>query len=167
MKSLQNKCPCCSGKLFNSCCEPFLLGNKLPATAVELMRSRYCAYSFANIDYISHTMRGKATQNFNSDSAKEWAQNAIWCGLTILDPGKQTNNTEKDEVEFAARYIMNNTLFILQERSQFEKIEGKWYYVSGTLTSHPPRLLHPSDPCPCGSRKKFSQCCGKLSRMSK
>jgi len=155
------KCPCCSGKLFADCCSPFLHEEKFPETAVQLMRSRYTAYSTVNIEYIQKTMRGAAAENYASAETKQWALQVIWCGLNIIDPGKQSQKIEDDEVEFAAKYITGNLLHILHEHSQFKKINERWFYTCGNLIPHQPTSIKDKDQCPCDSRKKFSQCCGK------
>jgi SEC-C motif-containing protein len=51
------------------------------------------------------------------------------------------------------------------ERSQFRKVDGRWYFVSGQKISAPPlkrdaEKVGRNDPCPCGSGKKFKKCCG-------
>ena len=66
-------CPCQSGKIFQDCCQPFLTGKIFPDTPEQLMRSRYAAYSQANIAYIQETMKPPASLNFDADSAKQWA----------------------------------------------------------------------------------------------
>ena len=104
-------------------------------------------------------MQGPAAEDFDPVDAKKWTESLTWCKLSILNLGKQQANLETDEVEFAAKYVFNHYVHILQERSQFQKIGEQWFYVSGTLVPHQPILLKPSNPCPCGSRKKFSQCC--------
>ncbi|MBK5938172.1 hypothetical protein CCR96_02550 [Halochromatium roseum] len=40
-------CPCGSGHTLADCCEPFLAGTTMPATAEALMRSRYTAFTQA------------------------------------------------------------------------------------------------------------------------
>ena len=163
LSSLENsqKCRCSSGKQFSDCCQPFLNGNKLPQTALQLMRSRYTAYNQVNIDYIQQTMSGDAAAGFDPQNAKQWAENIRWCGLKIIDPGQQRTDLEKDEVEFAAKYVIGEELNILQERSEFHKINGNWLYMSGKLLPHKPTKITRTDICPCGSRKKFVKCCGK------
>lgn len=153
------KCPCRSSFLFAECCEPFLINTKTAATALQLMRSRYTAYTLANIDYIQTTMQGRAAENFDAAEAAIWAQQVTWCGLNIIDAGLQKTDIENDEVEFVAKYVSGNLLHLLHERSQFKKIDGKWFYTSGTLTPHKPTSIKSTDPCPCGSRKKLANCC--------
>ena len=45
-------CPCCSGKLYEECCESFHSKKEFPKTAEELMRSRYAAFAIPNGDYL-------------------------------------------------------------------------------------------------------------------
>ncbi|MEA2050584.1 MAG: YchJ family metal-binding protein, partial [Campylobacterota bacterium] len=52
--SLNSKCPCGSGNKYKKCCQPFHKGI-LPQTALQLMRSRYCAFSITNYKYIIKT----------------------------------------------------------------------------------------------------------------
>jgi SEC-C motif domain protein len=150
----KNLCPCCSGRSFNLCCQPFLSRKLMPETPEQLMRSRYTAYTLADIPYIEKTQSGKAAENFNADEAKQWTEQVKWCGLSVL-------NSNLNEVEYVARYMIGNQLYLLQERSQFEKIGEQWFYISGALIPHQPITLKSNQPCPCGSKKKFSQCCGK------
>lgn len=152
--AIKNTCPCGSGKLFKSCCQPFITGESFPETAEQLMRSRYTAYTLADIPYIEKTQSGEAAQDFHFDEAKQWASQVKWCGLNVLEAAL-------NQVEYVARYIVGNKLVLLQERSQFEKIGDHWFYVSGTLVPHQAITLKPNQPCLCGSKKKFSQCCGK------
>lgn len=62
-------CPCKSGKRYADCCEPFITRINLPETPEQLMRSRYTAYSQANIDYIMGTMKGEASVRLSVEYA--------------------------------------------------------------------------------------------------
>ncbi len=157
----KNECPCCSKKLFKSCCEPFLKTEKKTETAEQLMRSRYTAFTLGNMDYIASTQAEKGAEGFDSESAKQSADHTKWCGLNVIDAGKK-NGSDKDEVEFSARYIVGDQLHLLHERSQFKKINGQWFYTSGTLIPHSPISIKSNQPCPCGSKKKYSQCCHEV-----
>src|SRR5262249_12642121 len=48
-------CPCQSGQNLDQCCGPFIAGEAFPETAEQLMRSRYTAYTQANLGYIKKT----------------------------------------------------------------------------------------------------------------
>ena len=118
-------CPCGSQKLFGECCEPFLLGTRFPATAEELMRSRYSAYVTKNISYILETTSPKFRKYYNLESIMEWASNSIWISLEIID------SSEK-RVKFVATYLdETKQLTRHTEDSRFEKIAGRWYFMDG------------------------------------
>ena len=140
-------CPCQSNKPFSDCCEPYITGDHLPTTPEQLMRSRYTAYTQANIHYIQQTMCGKAAENYNPVDAKQWALSAEWLGLTVI---AATDN----EVTFLARFKSNDKNQCIYERSQFEHRDGRWFYTSG----YTPKVKR-NDPCPCQGGKKAKRCC--------
>jgi SEC-C motif-containing protein len=144
-------CPCGSLKNSENCCSLFINGKALPHSPEELMRSRYTAYTQANIDYIANTMKGHASLNFNPAEAEAWAKHANWLGLKVLN--SQTLDA-KGFVEFIAEYSMNNHTHTLHEISEFHLENGKWYYVDGST----PKTGR-NDPCSCGSGKKYKKCC--------
>lgn len=151
-KSDMNTCPCGSTQFFSDCCEPYLLGLNKPAQPEQLMRSRYSAYSLANIEYIQKTMQKKAAQQYDAASAREWAKSVTWLGLTVIDASTPHNNT--GTVTFFARFCENHINRFIYEKSIFEKIDGDWFYTDGNT----PKLMR-NDPCPCGSQKKAKRCC--------
>jgi len=127
-------CPCGSGREFMKCCKPFITGKALPQTAEQLMRSRYTAYTRANIDYI------KATQqhpHFDTAEAKRWAEQSKWLGLKVLNATLGGENDNTGTVEFIATYKLNGQRQELHEVSQFQKIEGKWIYLAPGATATP------------------------------
>ena len=77
-------CPCDSHNRYLSCCEPFITEKQRPETPEALMRSRYTAYTMANIEYIKETMRGKALIGFQDRDAMRWAKRVQWIKLTVL-----------------------------------------------------------------------------------
>ncbi len=146
-------CPCYSGKKFQDCCEPFLAGKKIPTKPEELMRSRYAAYSRADIDYIANTMRGPASLGFDPEQAKQWAKQIQWHELKVIR--SITKNENEATVEFIARYAINGNADVIYEISEFHYDDGHWYYFDGVT----PKVGR-NDTCPCGSTKKFKKCCG-------
>ena len=111
------ECPCGSGKPFEACCGPYLSGTPAP-TAEALMRSRYTAYTLADIPYIKKTMK----QPLDERAAQESATSVTWIGLEVLDACE-------DEVEFKASYMEGGQLRVLHERSRFVFEDGRWYYT--------------------------------------
>ncbi len=172
-------CPCGSSELFALCCEPFLTGKQVPETAEKLMRSRYTAYTKADVDYIKNTLAPESRSDFDIASTKKWAQEATWKGLKILSTDKGTANDKKGTVEFTATYEIEGETLDHHEVSQFRKNEGgKWLFVEGDAHTHkegeghqhhhekPQTVVRESpkigrnDPCLCGSGKKYKKCCG-------
>lgn len=147
-------CPCGSGEFYHSCCGQYIEANQSPATPEQLMRSRYSAYTHANIDYIAKTMRGKAALGFDPASAKDWASRTEWLGLNVIRTFLKTPTS--GFVEFAARYRLDDQLNFIHELSEFERTDESWYYIDGILQPKPAR----NQPCLCGSGKKFKHCCG-------
>ncbi len=68
-------------------------------------------------------------------------------------------------VEFIASYAQDGLAENHHEVSTFRKVNGSWLYESGriiteTVTRSAPKVGR-NDPCPCGSGKKYKQCCGR------
>ena len=145
-------CLCDSKNPFSECCKPYLVGTKHAESPEKLMRSRYCAYTYSNIDYIQKTMRKKAAENFDPVSAKNWSSSVMWLGLTVIDA--PLSKDQFGTVTFFARFLDNRIKKTIFEKSQFEKIDEQWFYVDGTMLK-----VSRNEDCPCGSKKKFKRCC--------
>lgn len=158
-------CPCCSDKDFEVCCGPFLIGDATPQTPEQLMRSRYSAYTRADIDYVFSTMTGKALKEADRDASREWAEGCEWLGLEILDAPKPGEH--EGFVEFVASYKEKGTVTRLHERSRFVREKERWYYIDGKFPENKPVTVENkvgrNEPCPCGSGRKFKKCCGGTS----
>lgn len=161
-----SQCPCNSGKSFQDCCEPYLLGNKNAPTAESLMRSRYTAYVLANIDYIQDTYLNHE-DDFDYNGTLRWAQSSVWEGLHIKGTKDGTEKDEDGYVDFVAYYTdENGKKSYHQEKSYFVKKDGKWFFKEGIFEGLAPikretPKVGRNDACPCGSGKKFKKCCGK------
>jgi SEC-C motif-containing protein len=179
---MKNLCPCGSKLEYTLCCEPFLKGESKPDTAEKLMRSRYTAFTKANIDYLKKTLTPEARKDFDAKEAKSWAQSAKWKSLEILST---VNGMEKDStgtVEFMATYEIDGEGIEHHEVSKFKKgSDGNWYFVDGESHTHKEGEGHHdhhhhhkpietyvraepkigrNDPCHCGSGKKLKKCHG-------
>lgn len=154
-------CPCGSQKCYLSCCEPFLTGTRMPGTPEMLMRSRYTAYTMANIDYIKNTMCGQALLGFQEEDAKRWAKRVNWIKLIVFESAIKNSNTGM--VEFEARFVDGSRLKLIHEKSEFILEKGRWSYVGGIQqpTAHLEQLISRTMHCPCGSHRKFKNCHGK------
>lgn len=127
--SVHKQCPCGANINYQNCCEKFIKGKELPETPEELMRSRYTAYTKANISYIANTMCGKSAEKLNAGEAKAWAQTVNWLGLEIINAPEPILN--RGFVEFIARYYYDHKVRQMHEKSEFNLINGKWFYVNG------------------------------------
>ena len=68
-------------------------------------------------------------------------------------------------VEFAASYVLDGLKDEHRETATFVKKDGNWLYESGevktvTVMRDTPKVGR-NESCPCGSGKKYKQCCGK------
>ncbi len=155
-------CPCGSRQNATQCCKPYIDGLCIPQTPEALMRSRYTAYSEANIEYILNTMRGSALVGFDKDHAYNWAKTANWIKLNVLATTQSTS--EHGTVEFEAVFMEGKSLHCIHEISDFLQVSGIWYYTGGHQLPpiHPManELIGRNTPCPCGSKKKFKYCHG-------
>ena len=147
-----NPCPCCTGLTYAQCCEPFIKGQQIPATVEQLMRSRYSAYSQANVDYIAATMCGPALADFGRQDAQQWAASAKWQKLQVIKAEQPKANA--GFVTFIAHYIYQGKAEFIYEISKFIKEGPRWFYHSGKQPK-----LSLNGPCPCGSGKKYKKCC--------
>jgi SEC-C motif-containing protein len=118
-------CYCCSTKPFDSCCAPYLLGKIKPATAEELMRSRYSAFATQNADYLVATTHFSTRKHHNKTDILEWSITNQWLKLEVL-------NATETTVEFRAHYLDGlGAKHIHHEFSTFKKENENWYYVDG------------------------------------
>src|SRR5437016_3186158 len=121
-------CPCGLNKAYELCCGPLIDGGKWASTPTELMRSRYTAYVRHNSSYITLTMKGPAAQHFKESGSVD--SNALqWERLNVLREKMKTNTHAY--VTFEAYYRINGVERVLCEKSEFKKIDNRWYYVDG------------------------------------
>ena len=128
---MQNLCPCGSGLTYADCCEPIISGRKEAITAHQLMRTRYTAFTKANVDYliISHSAKTRPVKE--RKSIEKWARSVNWMGLTIIQTQAGEASDEIGYVEFKALYLENEKPQQIHEKSLFQRENGKWVYVSG------------------------------------
>jgi SEC-C motif-containing protein len=172
-------CPCGSGKKLEECCLPIIEQKTLAKTAEELMRSRYTAFTLANVDYLKNTLAPESREDFDEASTRTWAKNAKWKGLKIISTKKGQESDKRGTVEFMATYETDGEGIEHHEVAEFRKTAaGQWYFVDGDSHTHKEGEGHAhhhhtvqtvvrdapkigrNDPCSCGSGKKFKKCCG-------
>jgi SEC-C motif-containing protein len=117
-------CPC-GGQHYAQCCERYLSGADVPATAVELMRSRYTAYTLQDDVYLKKTWHSGTRP---SEQISEAGLN--WLGLEVR---KHVAAGDTATVEFVARYKVDGRAHRLHEISRFVREDGHWFYVDGSF----------------------------------
>ncbi|MEK9971713.1 MAG: YchJ family metal-binding protein [Ferrovibrio sp.] len=154
-------CPCQSGQSFETCCGPILSGSPAP-TALSLMRSRYTAYTRGDVAHLARTLAPEHRAGFDAADVSAGMKSTQWLGLEILDTEAGGESDSTGIVEFIARFQSQGQSRALHERSRFRRDEKDgWVYVDGETAVQPVKKPGRNEPCPCGSGKKFKQCCGR------
>ena len=166
MSENKDLCPCGSGKPYSECCEPLHKGTAKAKTAEALMRARYCAYVKHEIDFIINSCEtGEKIAEIDRKATEDWSRKSEWHGLTILRTEKGSENDDEGIVEFEAIYTQKGIRDVHHEIAGFKKVNGEWLYSEGmlrpTTVVRETRKVGRNEPCPCGSGKKFKNCCGK------
>ena len=118
-------CPCCSGKNYENCCEPYHLGKKLPQTPEQLMRSRYTAFALVLTNYLVETTHSSTQKDNDFSDIEDWAKSNKLLKLEIVF-------AKDNKVRFRAFYQdKNNEIYEHDELSTFTQENGKWFYVDG------------------------------------
>lgn len=90
------------------------------------MRSRYSAFATNEPDYLLATWHPQTRPSRVSLDPEQ-----RWIGLSIKDTEAGQAGDESGVVEFVARFKTAGRGHRLRERSRFEKIDGRWYYLDG------------------------------------
>lgn len=128
------------------------------------MRARYSAYVKGEVDFLIDSLHPDGAAGVDRESTKAWSQNAEWHGLEILSTSAGGEKEETGEVEFVAKYSMQDEPQRHHERAMFKRHNGHWLYLDGTEI-HPAPVVGPrvrigrNDACICGSGAKFKKCC--------
>ena len=81
---MSNLCTCSSGIPYNDCCQSIHINPASAATALDLMKARYSAYTQGKIDFIVATTHPSKLAENNLEAMQAWADNAEWKALEIL-----------------------------------------------------------------------------------
>jgi SEC-C motif-containing protein len=159
-------CPCGSGLELAKCCQPFIQGKQKPATAEQLLRARYTAFTLAEVDYVLSTHHSRTRHEVKREEIEEWAKGSEWIGLKIVqsEAGKESDN--QGTILFCAQYRADDKDQDHWEQSYFEKENGEWRFLdakgvkAGPIRRDSPKIGR-NDPCHCGSGQKYKKCHGK------
>lgn len=121
-------CPCGSGKPYAGCCRPYHTGKPAP-TPEALMRSRYSAYALDKPDYIMHTTHPQSPHWQPDRTAWRADLSAFSTGVRFV--GLRVLATTENTVTFRAILMQGTRDVSFTERSTFERVDGRWLYLSG------------------------------------
>lgn len=124
-------CPCGSNRTYLECCELIISAKREALTSEELMRSRYVAFTLANVDYLMRSHHSETRPLKERQRIKKWAQSVQWMGLVILNTEKGNVHDEVGYVEFRALYLEGGQMQEIHENSLFRRENKRWVYVSG------------------------------------
>ena len=120
------KCPCGSDLHYNDCCRAFHDSQSIPKTAQELMRSRYSAYVKKNISYLLETWHESSRPTAQE---LEPSPEFRWVELEVIATDKGLEEDDTGIVHFKAQYKFQGNLGAMEEKSNFVKENGRWYYT--------------------------------------
>ncbi len=124
-----NPCDCGSGADFAACCGAILSGRSEASGPEALMRSRYTAYRRHDFDYLVRSTDPERRAKIDHDANREWALEAKFLKLEILDSSEQGT---RGEVEFKATFESKGLVQVHHEHSVFRRLNRRWYFREGT-----------------------------------
>ncbi len=153
-------CPCGSGKSFAVCCRAIHAGARQAASAEELMRARFSAHAVHDFKFLHESYRPTAGKPYVPE---EGEPTVAWTRLEIHSH-ETTDSPDRSFVDFSAYGSEEGVEKALHEKSEFLRIDGRWFYNREMrLGPAPYKSAQPkvgrNDPCPCGSGKKYKHCC--------
>ncbi len=119
-------CPCGSTSALATCCLPLLQGERQATTPAELMRSRYTAYVFHDVDHVWRTWHPRTRPD-----TLDLRDSPAWSGLTIHATTGGGPADPEGTVEFTATWDAPDGPGSLHETSRFARRAGRWFYVAG------------------------------------
>ena len=152
-------CPCGSGQTYAACCGPIIARERPAADAEQLMRSRFTAFALENYEHVHRTHLPTFRKPYVPEPVGDSVQ---WTRLQIHQhtPGPQPDHAT---VEFTAWFSNGEREGAHHEKAEFKRIDGEWIYTRPLREGPAPVKAAPkvgrNDPCPCGSGKKYKQCC--------
>lgn len=124
-------CPCGSQHTYQQCCELIISSQREASTCQELMRSRYAAFTMANVDNLMRSHHSRTRPIRERQRIRQWAQSVQWMGLVILSTQSGEATDIEGYVEFRALYMEEGQMKEIHEKSLFQRENQHWVYVSG------------------------------------
>lgn len=124
-------CACGSLKSYASCCKPIHQNIYKAKTPLSLMRSRYVAYVYANIDFLMLSHHTSTCPIKEKDEILAWTKAVEWLGLEIVEESPLIDEAE-GFITFKAAFKENGVESVIYEKSRFLKENNHWVYVDGS-----------------------------------
>jgi len=127
-------CPCGSDLSFSKCCDGYIRGTRLPATAEALMRSRYTAFVIGAVDYLMATRHPDFIRKNEAEEIRSWIKDVTsWDKLEIIVTEKGQPSDKLGYVGFNVFFQQDGQEEVMFEYSRFRKCDGRWLYEAGDL----------------------------------
>jgi SEC-C motif-containing protein len=126
------------------------------------MRSRFTAHTVHDFAHLHRTFLETARKPYVDDPAS--VPEITWTRLVVHahGPGPKPDTAF---VDFSAYYRDGDVEHALDEKSEFVRIDGQWFYTrplrEGPAPVRVAAKVGRNDPCPCGSGRKYKHCCGR------
>lgn len=117
--------------MYAACCGRFIDQGMLPATAEQLMRSRYTAFTQAHESYLLATWHASTRlKSLDFDPVAP----VTWLGLRIDKVEEGGVDDDRGQVCFVARWRLGGgRVQRQQECSRFVREQGRWFYLDGDV----------------------------------
>lgn len=122
------KCPCGRENDYENCCAVAHANPKFIATAEDLMRARYVAFTMGNGDFLVETHHTDSKDKIDQKNLESWAKSVRWIRLEVLNTDKGGANDDEGMVEFRASYQEGKRFKAILEKSIFKREFGAWVY---------------------------------------
>lgn len=123
------------------------------------MRSRFTAHAVGDHLYIHRTYLGTARRPYvpvEDDGDLNWTR-------LVVHTHEEGPKPDHATVDFSAYFDDEGVERALHEKSEFQRIDGRWLYTRALRNGPAPKKatvkVGRNDPCTCGSGKKFKHCC--------
>ena len=151
-------CYCGSNVSYNSCCQPYHKGQRLPESCEQLMRSRYSAFCSQELNYIQNSCVADLQTEQSPEQLRDFVNHVHFVALQVLPLPRLAQAVDEGYVHFQVWYLLGQHLLSFRELSCFVYQQGRWLYSSGDVSEQAPQKIGRNDPCPCGSGRKFKSC---------
>lgn len=117
-------CPCGLPQPYEACCGRFHDGRDVPATAEQLMRSRYSAFAVGDESYLLDTWHPDTRPTgIRPDPRQQWVR------LEVLRTSGGGLFDAEGTVAFRATSRIGTRDVVVVEDSRFTRSDGRWSYV--------------------------------------